>query len=492
MNIKEKLDELKPKYIAIVVIFIVATVIAFVPLYSNVGFLNINQSDLDEVDYDIKIEPSGVLISQENGTYINNNILVEFKSNTVNESRSVNLPRPGLSLVVNPNDLSVESIKSITLKSKKGKILNQRNFTRHKSTDILTKGKTYHIPNGKILNLSVEDFVQDEDRVEYYSWDTGKQIIVNENFSQSYDNNKTYKASLNLEYKRGYNLIRNFTINVGSNYNTKETGIYFNAEQNQSVYLSAKNFNLTNVDEYRWTFGDGSEVKYGRNVEHKYGGVGEYNVTLNAVYDGKKTVTRTKKINVVNDISKTKNYSNISGDIKYNQNGYRFDFSSNINNSNNFTYEWVFGDGNQTVTDNNSIEYEYAEYGEYTVELNVKNKGGKLVESTKKNIETEVLIIMGDEPYRVESVSGDHEDLLLPNNKIGDLNPQMAFRQDFRYVIKSIPEDIEFLDKNGNELLTQNGYGRMENNTYINWKEKENSVEFTVTEELGEILYKYE
>lgn len=491
MNIKEKINALKPKYIAIIVIFIIASVIALIPLYSNLGFLNINQVDVDEVDYETKINPSGVLISQKNGTYINNNILVEFESNTVKESKSVNLPRPGLSLVIAPKNLSISSIRSITLKDEQGEILNQKNFSRYKSTDILTKGRTYYIPNNRTLTLSVGDFIENKNRIQYYSWDTGKRIIANENFSQKYKKNQTYKASLNLEYKSGYNLNRNFTIKVGSNYNNTETDIYFNIQPNQTVYLSAKNFNLTNVKEYRWSFGDGSDIKYGRDVKHEYTGIGEYNVTLNAVYEGKETLTRTKKIDVANDTLGTNNYSNISGDIKYNQNGYRFKFSTDINNSNNLTYEWVFGDGNKTVTENNSIEYEYAEYGEYTVELNIKNQRGELVESTKKNIETNVLIIMGDEPYKVESVSGNHKNLLLPNNDIGDLNPQMSFRENFRYVIKNIPEDIEFVDKNGNELLTQSGNGTMEDNPDINWKENENSVEFTVTENLGEILYKY-
>jgi PKD repeat protein len=491
VNIKEKLNESKPRYIAIISIFIIASVIALIPLYSNLGLLNINQVDVDEVDYETKINPTGVLISQENGTYINNNILVEFESNTVKESKSVNLPRPGLSLVVDPNNLSASSIRSITLKDDKGEILKKKNFSRYKSTDILTKGKTYYIPNNKTLTLSVEDFIEDKNRIQYYSWNTGKKIIENENFSQRYQQNRTYNASLNMEYKSGYNLNRNFTIKVGSNYNNTQTDIYFRIQPNQTVYLSAKNFNLTNVQEYRWSFGDGSDIKYGRDVKHEYIGIGEYNVTLNAVYEEKETLTRSKKIDVYDGSPDTNNYSNISGEIEYNQNGYRFKFNTNINNSNNLTYEWVFGNGNQTVTDSNSVEYEYAEYGEYTVELNIKDQDGKLIESTKKNIETNVLVIMGNEPYKVESVSGNHENLLLPNNDIGDLNPQISFREDFRYVIKNIPEDIEFVDKEGNELLTQSGNGTMEDNPYIKWKENKNSVEFTMTENLGEVLYKY-
>lgn len=491
MKIKEKLSNLEPKYVAITGIFIMAIAIALIPLYSNIGFLNFNEKNVSEVSYDAKISPNGVLISQKDGVYINKDIVAEFKSNTLEDTRSVNLPPPGSSIVINPNNISLRSIDTLVLKTKDNKILYRSNFSENESK-INIKGRDYYTPYNETLDLNLETFVRNESRIEEYTWDTGLNIVENQNFSQTYTQNRTYNASLKVEYKNGYKLLYRFDVNVGNKYNTTNSDIYFRVKPNETLYLSAKRFNISNVDKYKWTFSDGTSPKFGRRIKHKYNGVGEYEINLNAIYNERKTQTRVVKIDVVEDKTDKDQYSNISGDIKYDQNGYRFEFNSDVNYDGNLSYEWNFGDGNSTTTSNSSVEYQYKQYGEYTVKLDIKNSRGENIKSYSENIETNVLVIMGEKPYKVESVSGNHEELLLPNNNLGDLNPELSFREDYRYVIKSIPKDIDFINRRGEELLTQSGNGTMEDNPNINWVETENTVKFTVTEDLGEILYGYE
>lgn len=491
MNIRNKISSYNLDYRYIIfVILIIALLITSYPLYN---YITQNNGDPKSVDYHTETTDEGILVEQLNGSYIDRNVLLHYESKSINDSTIINLPPPNQKLVIEPVNMSIESIDKIRI-SQKDTTIHTNNITYNKQKETQIKGDTYYLQPNEELNLDISDITPSTDYSSYV-WDTGTKIVRNDSISQKFEKTGVYNMSLKIEFEDKEPIIYNIDVQVGkSNYNIDNSGIYLLKEPDQEFNLSAENFVRPNskIDDYRWNFNDGTNYKYGDKVNHSYNGVGEYNVTLDILYSNKETETRNIKVKVVNNITYNNSFNASKEGIDYNQSGYEFVFNTNINYEGDLTYIWEFGDNNTIRTEEGSVEHTYSQYGKYTVDVTVENQRGRQIQTYSENIETEVIVIMGDRPFSVQSVSGDHAEELLPNNEIGDLDPQLAFREDHRYVIRNIPVDIAFIAENGEELLTQSGEGTMEDVDEINWVEKNDSVEFTVTKQLGNLIYGYE
>lgn len=491
MNLKDKVSSYDFDYRYIIfIILIFALLITSYPLYN---YIMQNNGDPKNVDYHTEITEEGILVEQLNGSYINKNVLLEYESESINDSNIINLPPPQQKLVIEPVNMSIESIDKIKI-SQKGTTIHTNNITDNEEKETQINGNTYYLQPNEELNLNISDITPSTDYSSYV-WDTGTKIVRNDSISQKFEDSGFYNMSLRIEFENKEPVIYNIDIQVGkSNYDIDNSGIYLLKEPDQEFNLSAENFVRSSgtIDDYRWDFNDGTNYKYGDKVNHSYNGVGEYNVTLDILYSNKETETRNMKVNVVDNITYDNSFNTSAEGIDYNQSGYEFVFNTNVNYDGNLTYIWEFGDNNTIRTEDGSVEHTYEQYSKYTVKVTVLNERGRQIQTYSENIETEVIVIMGDRPFSVQSVSGNHAEELLPNNEIGDLDPQLAFREDHRYVIRNIPVDIAFIAENGEELLTQSGNGTMEDVDEINWVEKNDSVEFTVTKQLGNLIYGYE
>lgn len=491
MNIKHKIESYDFDYTYIILFILLLTLlIASYPVYN---YINQYSGDPKSVDYNTKITEQGIVVEQLNGSYIDKNILLEYESESISDSNVINLPPPSQKLVIEPANMTVESIDKIRI-SQEGETIHASNITYNKQKETQIRGNTYYLQPNEELNIDISDIAPEID-YQSYVWDTGTKIVKDNALRQKFEDPGLYNMSLRIEFKNKEPVVYNIRVQVEDpDYNIDESKIYLLKEPDEKFNLSAENFVQPNtkINDYRWNFGDGTNYKYGSKVNHSYNGVGEYNITLDILYSNKKTRTRSIQVKVINNITYNNSVNNSGEGIDYEQSGYEFKFNTNINYDDELKYVWEFGDGNTIRTEDPMVEYTYSEYGRYTVNVSVKNQRGRQVQDYSESVETEVIVIMGDRPYSVQYVSGNHSEELLKNSEIGNLYPQLSFSEGHRYVFRNIPSDIAFVAENGKELLTQSGEGSMEKVDRVNWVEKNDSVEFTVTKQLGELIYGYE
>ncbi|WP_306641367.1 PKD domain-containing protein [Sanyastnella coralliicola] len=119
--------------------------------------------------------------------------------------------------------------------------------------------------------------------------------------------------------------------------------------------------NQTGIEwlEYQWDMGDGTILE-GFNVEHFYVEEGDYTITLNAVDNGCDADDEASQdVQIVGSVLASTDASSYEGCGEL-----TIDFA---NTSNGLTYEWDFGDGSPTTTDENPSHT--FQPGEYTVTL---------------------------------------------------------------------------------------------------------------------------
>jgi len=167
---------------------------------------------------------------------------------------------------------------------------------------------------------------------------------------------------------------------------TQET-LYFNATESYDPDGGS-------IVEYRWDWtSDGVVDAYGPTPVHTYASEGTYNVTLTIVDDeGETNTTSTAHshgINVPPPIPVSGNVppdSNFSWSVNPNVNG-TIDFTSNVSDPDGeiVSYEWNFGDGTSSTSQNPSHTYDTS--GTYTVTLIVTDDNG---ETSTREINVEV------------------------------------------------------------------------------------------------------
>ncbi len=128
---------------------------------------------------------------------------------------------------------------------------------------------------------------------------------------------------------------------------------------------------LSNLS-YLWTWGDSSPVSTIRNPNHIYVNAGTYTVCLRVsrAYNGDTCTTTECKVITVSNFPTTPcqayfSYTPNAADRKYIQ-------FTNYSTGSNLIYTWSFGDTTQ-VSHSQNLYHLYAQYGTYTVCLNVVN-----------------------------------------------------------------------------------------------------------------------
>ncbi len=167
---------------------------------------------------------------------------------------------------------------------------------------------------------------------------------------------------------------------------TEET-LYFNATESYDPDGGS-------IQEYRWDWtSDGVIDAYGPTPVHTYASEGTYNVTLTVVDDeGETNTTSTAHshgVHVPPPIPVSGNVppdSNFSWSVNPNVNG-TIDFTSNVSDPDGeiVSYEWNFGDGTSSTSQNPSHTYDQS--GTYTVTLIVTDDNG---DTSTKEINVDV------------------------------------------------------------------------------------------------------
>lgn len=451
-------------------------------------YYNPDITDPSNAEYSVEPFGSGFLVSVDAENELSSSVTLQFiEEGTDSEDVTLKPPSTGDPMYVEPTS-PISRIEAVSILYQDEQLYNE--FITESLTEQLSVeniGDVTVNPNQQ-LQLSMRDFVKNNDSVSDYSWDTGVRVYDNRDFIETYEEDGKYPASLIVtdNQNRTYRTDFNVTVGVGSE-NTRSvelpnSNVSMNVRPNSVVEFksSLEEDSPRIVDQYRWDF-DNNVVGYGDSVLNQYKTEGTYNVQLNVSYTNGDTESHS--VNVTVDDERNEDIY-VSG-----RSGYQFEFTAGLDNSsvNSDQYTWEFGDGT-VIQDSEVVSYTYDEYGSYDVTLSAENN-----ETYRKTVTTEVLVEMGDEPYIVESVSGNHSDKLIEEGSIGEEDPSLAFQEGVRYRLSGLPVDTEFKSPSGAVLLSQSGEGALESDPNIKWREvSDDTVVFTMTQELGERLSTYE
>lgn len=471
------------KFLKIVSVIVLAIGLVFTLFY----VYNNDTIDTQNVSFNIESVASGYTVEQQTNTSFQNPIIIEFEyEGTVEEDRFNEIIPKNSSIYIGSEKLSSNNVKRINLYYDDERF-QSREITEDQNS-LEYKGKEIYTGINETVKLNVSEFVENPENINSYVWDTKRDIIQNKQFNETYTIEDTYNATLTVTDKNQQETTYKFNIIVEESQSVVDS-IQLEKDVSDELVLSSSRINHgeRNPVEYIWEMGDGTLLT-GETVSHKYKTNGLYNVTLTVKYQNADNRVENLIVNSYIDLSQIE--LNESKPIISEKQGYKFNLSTSVDTRDDYFYEWKLGNGDSVESQINTINYKYDKYGVYNITLNIKTPNNRTVETYNTTVETEVIIEF-DNQFAIESISGDHDKILLENDDIGDPIPTMNFQQDHQYVLKNIPQNIDFVTEDGKVLLSQNTDGSMEDNDKVNWIESDNSVEFTVTRELGEKLYGY-
>ncbi|HSE41282.1 MAG TPA: PKD domain-containing protein [Acidobacteriota bacterium] len=132
---------------------------------------------------------------------------------------------------------------------------------------------------------------------------------------------------------------------------------------------------------FQWTFNDGPPER-GKIIEKRFPDIGEVSVKLTVTDDKNSAHIVEKKIDVA-DNSKPLPAFTVSPPGGYTSTVFTFDASASIDPDGGIrTFEWSFGDGKKST--GRVTTHRFAEAGEFSVELKVKDSSGAEETATKK------------------------------------------------------------------------------------------------------------
>lgn len=460
-------------------VLVVATAVIGAQVYYNPSATN-----PENANYSVKPINSGFLVSVESGAQLSGPVTVQLiREGTDSEDISVKPPKSGNPVYLDPES-AIGRIQAVSITHEDERLYSK--FITGSLTEqlsVMSIGNITVNPNQQ-LQLSIEDFIIGNQSIDSYSWDTGVRVIDNRDFVQTYEDDGTYSASLVATDAQGRTYRAEFNVVVGVGYEgtrsveLPNSNVSVNVDPESVVNFESAISKDTPrvVEEYRWDF-DNSIVGYGKSVLNRYDEEGVYNVTLDVSYTNGDSEVHSFNVAVTDDP--------VSDIYVSESSGYQFEFTADLETGDPENYKWRFGDGT-VLRGSDVVSHEYNEYGSYEVVLEAGNK------TYRKNVTTEVLVEMGSEPYFVKQVSGNHSDQLIPNGSVGEENPRLEFQQGIRYRITGLPVDTALRSPNGIVMLSQGGDGVFESDPNVKWRElSEDTIVFTVTEELGERLSTY-
>ncbi|MCD6566178.1 MAG: PKD domain-containing protein [Bacteroidales bacterium] len=221
-----------------------------------------------------------------------------------------------------------------------------------------------------------------------------------------------------------YNSLGNLLGAWNNDLNINGASIYISADNacpGDEIYFELQTQEDVDDNQILWDFGDGNST-YGWNVNHAYGSIGTYEVTLiTDVGCGIDTVTQSVTIgNAVTPAANINVWPNPScpNDV--------INFEA-WNSAGSFS--WVFGDGNDTTTTDTRIDHSYTATGNYTVKMAVTNGCG-LSDST-----TSIVYVQNGLPFTDQVNLSVKPDTACPGDGVlfdsWDINDYAGFMWNF-------------------------------------------------------------
>lgn len=471
-------------FLIIIVIFIgISTSFVIVTLLDD-------SDNISDNKYNMKYTgDTGIVISQKSGASTNLTVNLIYKDGyKMNESIKLNGEGDNYYIPINKRDSTY--IKSVKLygNSSGEQILFEKLDSQTDELDSFNIND-YSVSHTDNINISASDYISRTEDIESYKWNINDEYTLNgESIVLDSSEISAYNITLETKDKFGNEESDSFNISIDGNSNniTSNPNIYSDVNKNIS-FTGENSIADSNIESYEWDFDDGN-TKEGENVKHSYSESGTYNVTLKT--EDSSGNSHSKNIGVV-VFSELVSQITIDESDEFNYTYNASESQFNTTEVDDVTYYWTFGDGENYETKEPVVNHTYDSPGEYSVFLTVGSDNG-LESTTETTINTEFNIVFDNEmPYIITEINDDYKDSIIPNNDVGDEWPEISFIESTRYKLTNLPSDIELVDDNDNVLLSQRQDGSFEDNEEVNWVDDGDTVEFTVTGELGDELYGY-
>lgn len=250
------------------------------------------------------------------------------------------------------------------------------------ATLLLTKSEVSYISashNGLQVNFNVEDQTVNSDST--YTWQMGDgTTLTGATISHTYAQNGSYTVTVDYQASSG-NKTLTYNVVVGE----VITGNIAAEKSGQSVNVSSTLAGGVGDFNYRWNFGDGSDVVQNTtgSASHNYSNIGSYTITLEVNDETFQKYTFTTSITIENTLTTTFTISTSNLAVDFTAIPTGGDAS--------YSYLWDFGD--TTTSTLASPSHTYSAAGSYNVKLTVTDGVGATAEfSTTVNVSAPAVV----------------------------------------------------------------------------------------------------
>jgi len=427
--------------------------------------------------YEMEYATEGVVVEQTEGVeYDNLDLEIRFHDGYI-QTDVISISGAGNNTFIDfENNRTKYDVESVELKASLDDERRVLSSLNEKSINIDFIDRDKNVNHGEDITLSGSDFIEDDSHVKNYTWVFSDETLEGESVVKSFQNDEIIE--LNIFDKQNREHTHTFDLSV-STISDSSSVFSLLVSENEEFSLSSS-FSEGDIESISWDFDDGT-VGSGSSVSHSYDESGLYTIRMSVSYSDGSELQDTTVVEVL-DESDADLYVEESE-------GFDFEFASGIGDA--VEYEWIFGVDNSVVTEEPSVSHTFDSPVVQTVRLEAKDENG-IVYSSDIEIKPTVRVeVSNNLPFEVISVSGDYEERLMPRDDLGDEWPELHFSDGVRYKFVDLPQEIEFVNTEENVVLSQKTDADYNSDPSVNWVDEGDTIEFTVTEELGDEMYGY-
>jgi len=474
----------------LVQLIIVIILLLIVSISFYIGLTELLSGNISENEYSIEYTDDGLVIFQESGIEIDEELQVNIKyDDGFERNESILLHGEGDNVYISLSERGDNYIDKVELfidDSGEKLMLYELGSQVEEIEDFTISD--FSVVSEETTVISAEDYISETDMIESYTWKFDDGVtLYGESISRDFHQESEYNVELIVEDRFNNTKTEDFTINIEDESDILSSNPSIQLEPHDELSFTGEDsisMDSTDIISYTWDFDDGN-IKEGESVTHSFSEQGSYNITLTTEDTDGNIHSENIRVDVLSDIVSDFEVSEEDGF------SYTFD-ASDSEFDGDITYQWNFGDGNSVNTTSSTVNHTYDEANTYTVTLFITNDDG-VTSQSELDVTTTVSITFDDDtPYRVIDVNDGYEDVIIPNHDLGDEWPEIVFIEDIKYEFINIPTEIEFISENDEILLSQRETGEFEDDSGVDWVDDSDSVKFTVTSELGDELFGYQ
>lgn len=226
--------------------------------------------------------------------------------------------------------------------------------------------------------------------------------------THTYNTNNTYKVTLVVSDGKDTDVLRKeVTVDTVTIEKPFEPAFNYTTD-GLTVKITNTTKDVDDNTQYRWDFGDGSELSTEKNPTHSYAQNGTYTIKMQAMSStGAKKVVTKENVKVSGGEGPIDVVTLSVSDISASTNNLSASFVANVNYNGkaSISYVWNFGDGKTLETSSNKATHTYANEGTYSVSVVAKDANGvtgsKSISgvNVKKNVVPPVDVCPTDNPF---------------------------------------------------------------------------------------------